>query len=487
MARRIWFILLCCLPGCPGGQDGSPPGPPAPVGVPPFALGTPDLVLLITGGGNGMMEVCNCSGPMPGGLARRSGLVLSYRSAFPSTFVLDAGDAFWITGDDVRNEYLLHAYRQIGYDSLVLGDQEWSASPARLRKMLSPGPMEYLSTTVGLALSSVERAAATSSAPASSQAVEGGQAPLARAVKRDFGSVKLAVLCDLPRRSLLFLPNEQLRAMTFAGPEELARQARELHRDGYVVVVVCHGDDEALKVTADACLSAAGGGSCPVDLFIRGHAAKPARELLTVAGRPVVKVGGSEYVTALAMKLGPDGRIGGLEQRLEVVDQRWPIDGRLIRTYQAYCGVAMREALGAARKKGLDYVPSDQCGKCHLAQYQRWAKTEHAGAYEPLVKVKRTGDPSCLTCHTTGFGTENGFHTLQETPKLAGVNCQDCHRFDMSRHSPGSAFRPPRPAQDTCQTCHTPVTDPRFDFSAKLPKVACPSTRPAGPVVPRRP
>lgn len=460
-------VLLCALAGClirSGAEHAAPAQSPPPVDVKPFRMGRPDLVLLITGGNNGRMEVCNCSGPMAGGLARRSGLVLSYRHAFVNTLLLDAGDAFWVLGDDARNEYLMRGYRTIGYDVQVLGDQEWGAPFDTLRRSLLGGPTEYLSTTVAL----VPPAALADPDGRAAQPV----LPLAKVVKRTFDidgrQVKLAVLSDLRRRALLFFPVEKLRAMSFAPDDELPRLARDLKREGYLVVLVCHGDDEALKALAEA---------CPADLYVRGHAFKSDPNMQTISGKPVVKVGNPEYVGALAVRLGEAG-VADAEFRLELVDHYWPLDCRLMQNYQAYCHVAMRNALDARRKKGLDYSPSTHCGSCHAAQYEFWKTTRHARAYQTLARVQRTGDPDCLTCHTSGFGTESGFYTLEKTPMLANVNCQDCHRVDLASHTT-RAIRPARTNEELCQTCHSALTDPRFRYRDRLSAVKCPPRTPA--------
>ena len=59
-------------------------------------------------------------------------------------------------------------------------------------------------------------------------------------------------------------------------------------------------------------------------------------------------------------------------------------------------------------------------------------------------------------CHTTGFGTKSGFYTINKTPDLAGVNCQDCHRFTEAEHRKKD-FTVPRLKKDVCTTCHTPL------------------------------
>jgi len=454
MVPRTWriLVLLGLLAGCRGSFSGSSHGrtheAPRPVPVKPFNLGEPDLVLLITGGTNGMLEVCNCTGPMPGGLARRSGLVLSYRAAFPHTFLLDTGDAFWIDPEAVQNRYVLKGYDQIGYDALVLGDQEWAVRDARLAEWLAEHPIPAVASTI--------------------ESISGeAKVPVSRTVERSWGAVKLAVLSDIRRESFLFFPPERLAQLKFSPQADLARRAAELKEAGCVVVVVIHGDEECVEGTVR---------NVPADLYIRGHTQKYEKALMQVAGKPVVKVGKADWVGAVAMKVA-DGRPTAMEYRLELVDDRWPLDVRLLQTYQAYAHAAMRHELDKKRKEGLKYVPSEDCGKCHREAYELWRGSRHARAYRTLEKVGRTIDPNCLMCHTTGFGTQDGFYTLQKTPALANVNCQDCHRFNVPEHHV-AGYKAPRAGEDVCTTCHTPVTDPNFDYKTRVSKVRCPARKP---------
>lgn len=79
-----------------------------------------------------------------------------------------------------------------------------------------------------------------------------------------------------------------------------------------------------------------------------------------------------------------------------------------------------------------------------------------------------TTDPECLSCHTTGYGQPGGFVSMQETPKLAGIQCEACH-------GPGQGYLKPElmslknkkykrsevvaaglviPSEETCTVCH---------------------------------
>ncbi len=223
MRRELLAVAVAAvLAGCDGECPCRPvPGmgqyPVIPVSVKPFAIGTPDLVMLVTGGTNGMMEACNCSGPMPGGLARRSGLVKSYREACRSVFLLDLGDLFWVEPEDIRNGFVLRAYRQIGYDAVVLGDQEWASKD--LAGLLVPAGGGYLSTNL---------------------AGEGAMRPLPvmRAVKRRLGRVKLAVLSYVSPEAFRFAPEGTTDRVVCSPPDAVLREVAELKGSGHVVVMV---------------------------------------------------------------------------------------------------------------------------------------------------------------------------------------------------------------------------------------------------------
>ncbi len=86
--------------------------------------------------------------------------------------------------------------------------------------------------------------------------------------------------------------------------------------------------------------------------------------------------------------------------------------------------------------------------------------------------MTRQGD--CLTCHTAGFGTATGFRSPRQTPGMAAVTCQECHRSNLQPHAQApKKFRPPPVIQDTCELCHTPRTSPRFDFKTYRLRIGC--------------
>jgi hypothetical protein len=440
---------LVLAAGCREGPAPAPGGAQAAgsvetVEVAPFAMGRPDVVLLVTGATNGRLEICSCS-TMPGGLSGRSGLFRSYEAAFPRTVRIDTGDSFWVDPRDVRNDFVARGFRMLGYDVVVLGDQEWSAGPARLAKMLEAGTTAYLSTTI--------RPAEGQPAP-----------PIQQSVRTEWGGLKLAVVSDIPRDST-YVPSEDAAKIAFAPEGESARVIDRLKAQGYAVVLVTHARDEAAERAAE---------NSRADLVLRGHVTHGDGNLLAIGGKPLVKVGGADYVGVVALKLS-GGRIAAVEYRLEPLDQRWPFDDRMVDLFKAYGHAEAAAVLDANRTEPIEYVASSQCGSCHARQYEFWKGTAHAEAYDALVKAKSHQDTNCLVCHTTGLGAAGGFETIGKTPQLANVNCQDCHRFNVAEHR-RSGFRFAPVPREACETCHTPLSNSSFEmlYDDMRKRVSCP-------------
>lgn len=118
--------------------------------------------------------------------------------------------------------------------------------------------------------------------------------------------------------------------------------------------------------------------------------------------------------------------------------------------------------------------PKDGCRKCHLKEYRSWESTPHATALSKLEGDDAT-NPECVRCHVTGFGTETGFKSLEETPALANVTCEACHgpgadyrdREVMKDRAASVAAGLHIPDEATCLGCHnadSPQFPGSFDF-----------------------
>ncbi len=96
----------------------------------------------------------------------------------------------------------------------------------------------------------------------------------------------------------------------------------------------------------------------------------------------------------------------------------------------------------AAETQDNGYAGVKTCKKCHRKVWKTWKESKMAKAFAILqpgnrAEIKKkagldpardyTRDPKCLPCHTTGYGQPGGFISLEKTPDMAGVGCEDCH------------------------------------------------------------
>ena len=117
------------------------------------------------------------------------------------------------------------------------------------------------------------------------------------------------------------------------------------------------------------------------------------------------------------------------------------------------------------------YAGSRACLECHRGHHATVMNTAHQGAFTNHSFVIQGGqtDPSCLACHTVGYGLPTGFAVtnrngnLTYSAHLAGVQCENCHG-PAARHAanPGDFTVRPRVeiAATMCGGCHTAQSVP---------------------------
>lgn len=149
------------------------------------------------------------------------------------------------------------------------------------------------------------------------------------------------------------------------------------------------------------------------------------------------------------------------------------------------------------------YVGTKRCMMCHISHYDAWSENRMSQAYEILkpgvraeAKQKADFDPAedyteseyCLSCHVTGYDEPGGFTSIEETPDMAGVQCEACHGpgsiySEMMIKKAGTYYlfefmekgalkMPDEENHDCAEMCHndgSPFVDPEkpFDFNER--------------------
>ncbi len=119
---------------------------------------------------------------------------------------------------------------------------------------------------------------------------------------------------------------------------------------------------------------------------------------------------------------------------------------------------------------GDTYVGAARCAECHQLYEESWKKTRHAGAFESLKQAGKSNDPECIVCHTVGFGEKGGFFSIDTTPELANVQCEECHGLDRE-HIEDYSRPMKRVTVNVCLKCHTRDNSPDFDYPVYLKKI----------------
>jgi hypothetical protein len=147
-----------------------------------------------------------------------------------------------------------------------------------------------------------------------------------------------------------------------------------------------------------------------------------------------------------------------------------------------------------------EFVGSNKCKKCHLAEHKSWETLRHGKALETLkpgnaaeAKTKfkldpakdYSKDPACVVCHTVGFGKPGGYQipadeeAAKKMKGLEGVGCEDCHGAGGSyiavheeimkskrkyKQEEMDTAGSKKPDAAVCLTCHNEKS-PTFDAS----------------------
>jgi hypothetical protein len=125
---------------------------------------------------------------------------------------------------------------------------------------------------------------------------------------------------------------------------------------------------------------------------------------------------------------------------------------------------ATPSSLAGERRPEILFMGDRHCLSCHQPQHQSWMQTAHAKAFQTLEREKKSSDPGCLPCHTTGFGAPR-----ESGANLNNVQCEACH-------GPGQGHPEKRKtllkvSEVQCHQCHNRANSPDFDYSVYREKI----------------
>ena len=123
--------------------------------------------------------------------------------------------------------------------------------------------------------------------------------------------------------------------------------------------------------------------------------------------------------------------------------------------------------------EGSDYVGSEACKACHSDAYEVYKKSSHHTAYETLIKANQHENEVCVKCHVVGYDKKGGFVSIEHTPHLAGVGCEQCHgprKAHVRNPTKKQNYNVSLPSE-SCSACHVPPHSVNFDYTKYWQKI----------------
>ena len=404
------------------------------------------LTLVFAADNEGVLSSCGCPSNPSGGLAKRQTILDKYRRVRPDLVVVDAGDLFPDRPNSLKVPYLASAVEKARYDAIALGDQECLLGAAEIRRLARECKLPLLCANVR---------------DESDNPIVPGH------VVRTVGGRRVGIFAVISPAVMPIPPQDWRKGLRIAPPLEAARREVEALAGCDLIVALSH---QSIQETTELARSVPG-----IHVVVSGHDETLYKKPVLVGTTTVVATGPvGRMVGALTITRGPDGS-PAFAQEMTGLSEKVPDAGWIMDIYWQYVKKAKGEPPPAwALTPDLpDYEPAEKCAKCHEAEFKQWATTRHSRAYESIKRVRRNEDPECILCHTMGYGRENGFFSMEETPALGRVTCQACHPVMSTHHDDAKKAEPPKPlTARACLLCHGLIQSPDFDFAAYKPKIA---------------
>jgi nitrate/TMAO reductase-like tetraheme cytochrome c subunit len=213
--------------------------------------------------------------------------------------------------------------------------------------------------------------------------------------------------------------------------------------------------------------------------------AKSVTELLTkptcAPGKTPGLAGDCESGTSA---LGTGGKTGGALFRatklVTWLDRTVIGDGGITKIWGAYEAAVKADfkTQSEARARDLANSPfagADACQACHPQASAKWATTAHAHALKELKDKGKDDDQECVSCHVVGASAPGGFVSAALSPKLANVQCENCHgprAAHVKTPGPAAAGAPRAQVPETCVACHNAQHSPAFKPEEYWPRIA---------------
>lgn len=439
----------------------------------------PALTLILSGEQHGYLEPCGCAEKQSGGVSRRHDLVKQIQAKGWPVTGLDLGGTVNRNRAQTKLKFqtFLAAMKDMQYSVLNLGPEELKLGAADLLAFHAPdekdpmGGVSFVSANVTLFGSPELGTPIRSKVLTLGKHKVGVTSVLGASFRKEIApeGANVDITIDDPAKALP------------TALKELQAQKPDL------LVLLSHGTLAEGKALAKQFPQFA-------IVFSSGGVEDPEFDNPQKVGETLfVQVGQKGKYTGVIGFFPDDSQNRVRFELIKLTEERFQDSQKMVEHMRLYQELLKDAALAETEPpikhpSGAKFVGTKACAGCHPKAFAVWEKTDHAHAYDSLIKgrpelkarwVSRIHDPECLSCHTTGWHPQDvlryvgGFESKEKTLQLLHNGCENCHG-PGSRHiqliDAGQNEAANKEVRLTlaeakrshCVTCHDLDNDPHF-------------------------
>lgn len=417
----------------------------------------PELSVYFSGDTRGRLAPCGCFTGQNGGLTRLATYL--HDNANTSDIKVDVGDAIGGAEDyqQIQYRYILQAYGRMGYEAANLGQREIGLSLKQLELIKASSPVTLISANVF-------------DASTGKRVFEPW-----KIIER--GGSKIAIVGIVDSQGLGTELGPGLRVEPMETTLEQLLPALRKQADAFILLAFT--DEDGLNRLANQFYE--------FRLILGGKVSQPSQRLVRVNRSSILYTANeSRTIGTASVRARPQFEVLGYQ--MFMLHDKIPEDAGILALESQYRDQVRTAHLSIDDLERIEenivpgvrgratYVGTESCGKCHAQAAEIWSHTEHAHAFPSLVMKKADADPSCIPCHTVGFGSASGYRRAYQGAKLINVTCESCH-------GPGSLHVAERQSQEKvqfqyrplgagdCKQCHYGEFSRPFDWNTFWPRI----------------
>lgn len=466
---------------------------------------TPRAVLMFSGDEHGYLEPCGCTEGQSGGFALRADLVRQIQEErnWPlSAFSVGGSlrpERVTYPQSKIKFRQMLQGLNLMGYQGLQLGQEELLLGPDSLFELHTGFDVENNFDVPFLGANVTFYGTKELGTPVNSRMVEVGEARIGVVGIVGATTIKQLEQTGLTTDEAVLKLNSPQEAIQAALAELEAAQPD-------LLVLLSHSELDESDALAKQFPQ--------FRIVVTANSAEDPRKEPQFVGETMIVHVGRKGKNVATVGLFPDNSLKHelVELRVERFTDH-PAMLALMESYQADLQQSydqlVNDQLAIPHSSGQQFAGAESCKTCHSYAYNIWSKSKHAHAFESLEKghegpdgkyehwTSRVWDPECLSCHTTGWDAQaalryhSGFLSLDQTPHLAGQQCENCHgpaaehvqletAWKQAGGAPTAAVIDSRLSlrrlksqaeQQLCVKCHDYDNSPKFHFETYWQKV----------------